>query len=313
MIVTELYNGQGLGNQLWCYFVTRVIAHRNGYEFGIQSPYKFKGKEFMTIDFGKEVIGGSGPEGGPPITLPESINSYYRERTVSHPNGIDISRADSGLVSIPDGTKIDGCMQSLSYIKEYRAEIKNWIKLTKNDDISMDMDTCIIHIRGGDFRFSSAFLNKNYYDNAINHMLYKNPNMKFAIVTDDIGYSRSIYPNIPIVGGSSTGVNDSNIASHHIGGPIWMDWLILSNAKNVIMSASSFSFWPVYLNDNVDVIAPMYWADYNRSNGYWSTGDIIVDGWRYLNRSNELVDSDTCQLNLKSFEKENEYMYTSKL
>ncbi|GAH68596.1 unnamed protein product, partial [marine sediment metagenome] len=58
MIVTELYNGQGLGNQLWSYVVTRVIALDRGFDFGIMNPEKFKGKDFMSLDFGKEVIGG---------------------------------------------------------------------------------------------------------------------------------------------------------------------------------------------------------------------------------------------------------------
>ena len=48
MIITELYDGQGLGNQLWCYVTTRVIAKKNGYDFGIQSPEKFKGIYFIT-------------------------------------------------------------------------------------------------------------------------------------------------------------------------------------------------------------------------------------------------------------------------
>ena len=42
MIINELYNGSGLGNQLWRYTVTRVIADRNGYDFGIMNPQKFK-------------------------------------------------------------------------------------------------------------------------------------------------------------------------------------------------------------------------------------------------------------------------------
>ena len=49
MIVTELYDGQGLGNQLWCYFVTKIIAKHNGYDYGIIGKNKFKGKEFIKI------------------------------------------------------------------------------------------------------------------------------------------------------------------------------------------------------------------------------------------------------------------------
>ncbi len=307
MITTELYNGQGLGNQLWCYFVTRIIASKNGYEFGIQSPHKFKGKEFMSIDFGREVIGGSGPEGGPPITLPNGISNYYRERITRHPNGIDISKMDNELISIPDNTKIDGNMQSMMYIKDHKDLISNWIKIEKSVLCDLPDDLCVIHIRGGDFKSSSAFLSKNYYDSAIKQMLLRNGNMRFSIVTDDINYSKSIYPDLPIIGGSSTGNVDINIAPHHIGGPIWMDWNILSHAKNIIMSASSFSFWPVYLNTKSYVIAPMYWADYNKSDGYWSCGDSIVDGWNYLDKNNIILNSDDCLIRKKEYEKNKNY------
>ncbi len=82
MIITEIYNGQGLGNQLWCYVVTRVIALDRGYEFGIKSPEKFKCNDFLTLDCGKQVIGGTGQEGGPPDSLPEGITNYYKELIV---------------------------------------------------------------------------------------------------------------------------------------------------------------------------------------------------------------------------------------
>ena len=72
MIVTEIYNGQGLGNQLACYITTRVVALDNGFDFGIMSTHKFKCLDFMDLDFGLPVIGGSIPyEGSPPTTLPE--------------------------------------------------------------------------------------------------------------------------------------------------------------------------------------------------------------------------------------------------
>ena len=50
MIVTEIYNGQGLGNQLACYVTTRVLAIDKNYEFGIMNPHKLKCKDFMTLD-----------------------------------------------------------------------------------------------------------------------------------------------------------------------------------------------------------------------------------------------------------------------
>ena len=86
MIVTEIYNGQGLGNQLFCYITTRSIALENGYEFGIMNPNKFKCLDFLDLDFGKEVIGGSGPEGGPPTQLPDGILNHYNEKQLNDKN-----------------------------------------------------------------------------------------------------------------------------------------------------------------------------------------------------------------------------------
>jgi len=86
MIVNELYNGSGLGNQLWNYVVTRTIALDNGYDFGIMGTEKFKGMDFFeNIDFGEQVVGGYGPEGGPPTSLPDGISYYFVENEIKHP------------------------------------------------------------------------------------------------------------------------------------------------------------------------------------------------------------------------------------
>jgi hypothetical protein len=65
MIITELYHGQGLGNQLFAYVTTRMLAHKLGFDFGIIGKENFgdsrvntKGFYFMDLDFGKDVVGG---------------------------------------------------------------------------------------------------------------------------------------------------------------------------------------------------------------------------------------------------------------
>ena len=199
-------------------------------------------------------------------------------------------------------------MQSIYYINDFREDIKRWCKIKETHNIkdyALD-NICIINIRGGDFHNSSSILYKNYYDAGISIMKKKNPNMIFYIITDDYNYSKNMYPNIEIIGGSSNMNNrDSTKASHHIGGPIWKDWTILYNAKNAIISASSFAFWPVWLNDNINVIAPMYWGDHKHSNGYWSMGDSLIEGWNYLNKEGKLYNYEEC-LKLKNiFEETN--------
>jgi hypothetical protein len=299
MIVTELYNGQGLGNQLWCYVVTRLIAESNNYGFGIMSPEKFKGKEFIDLDFGKKVTGGSGPEGGPPNILPDTITHYYKENLIRHPNsGLDISPKDDIMLNIGDNTKIDGTMQSFEYVKNYKDKISGYLKIQEDKKILdySDDNICIIHIRGGDFKNSSAMLYSNYYTNAMNYFRMKNNDMVFYVVTDDVNTAKQILPNVQIIGSSTTNSTDSNKANHHLGGPIWIDYSILNNAKNIIISASSFSWWPVWTNpNNPSVITPKYWAAHKLNSGYWSCGESLIDGWNYMDINGIVSDYKTCK------------------
>jgi hypothetical protein len=57
MIGTEFIDGQGLGNQLFCYVTARAVAEENGYEFGTAGQECFavnihsnRGMYFMDID-----------------------------------------------------------------------------------------------------------------------------------------------------------------------------------------------------------------------------------------------------------------------
>lgn len=299
MIVTEFLNGQGLGNQLWCYAVTRTIALDNGFQFGIMSPNKFKGSEFMDLDFGELVSGGSGPEGGPPLILPDGITNYYMEKRVKHPlSGADISPLDDRLRKIQDNTKIDGVMQSENYIIHRKEEVQNWFKIDEEKEIrnySSD-NFCVIHFRGGDFKGAdTTLLSVEYYRNAMNKIKSEHRNINFVIVTDDIILSKQYFPDVEIVGASITGLVDSKKAGHHIGGPIGIDYSIIKNARYLILSNSSFSWWAAWTNVVAEkIIAPKYWARYNVSDGYWSNGDTLTRGWVWLDRNGVFFEYDQC-------------------
>jgi len=293
MIVTELYNGQGLGNQLWCYAVTRTISLDLGFDFGIMSPHKFKGSEFMDIDFGNPVMGGDGLEGGPPTSLPDSIVNYYREKKVNHPkHGYDISPLDVNLINVSDNTKIDGEMQAEDYIYHRKGEIIDWLKVEgkKTDNL------CVIHFRGGDFvGAGTTLLPIEYYMNAINKMKEFHGNIDFAIVTDDSILANKYFPEIEIIGSSITNQQDSKKAPHHIGGPVEIDYSILNNAEYLILSNSSFGWWAAWTNTHVkEVIAPKYWARYNISEGHWSSGDSLTRDWIWLDRNGDCFDYNQC-------------------
>ena len=139
MITTEIYDGQGLGNQLWCYVTTRVIALNRGYGFGVTAPEKFLGRDFFDLDYGMKV---------------EGIKNHYIERKIIHPlSGADIRTYDSDLVNVADNTKIDGLMQDEQYIIHRKNEIKKWLTVKKEYDCydySSD-DICVINFRGSGY------------------------------------------------------------------------------------------------------------------------------------------------------------------
>ena len=263
MLVNELYNGSGLGNQLWRYTVTRTIALNNGYKFGIMHPERFKALNIMNLDFGQPVIGGTGPEGGPPLTLPEGIERYYEEKSLIHPvYKCDCRLYDPDLANIPDNTKIDGNMESEKYLEGRKDEIREWLKIRKDRqiyDFKRD-NICVLAFRGGEYRgIPDLFLPVEYWQRAVQLMLSRNPEMQFIVVTGDVATAQNMFPHFP---------------TYHFDGET--DWILVRNAKNIILSNSSFAWMPTWINDEIlNVIAPKYWGKHNVSDGFLGTRRFI--------------------------------------
>ena len=272
MIITELWNGQGLGNQLACYVTTRCIALENGFEFGIAHPERFKGKDFLkNLDFGKEVVGGyTAVEGQPPQLLPEGIRNYYKEKSVKHPNGSDISPYDWAMYyKMQDGTKIDGTMQGIEYFQRFKDQVKEWLRV---EPMVLPDNLCVINFRGGEYKsYPSFFLTQTYWMKAIYHMKRIRPDMEFEVVTDDPQSARHFFPELKI--------------SHDIGN----DYRTIQHAKYLILSNSSFAIFPAYLNEVLKFcIYPRYFGRHNISDGYWCIDQNYFPMWANMNREGVL-------------------------
>jgi hypothetical protein len=306
MIANELYDGQGLGNQLWNYVVARVIADKKHCGFAILGREKFKGRDFMDIDFGVNLHGGFSPEGGPPRKLPHGIDYYYREKKEAIKGSTtDVSRTDQGLLAISQQTKFDGNCQSTVYLKGYREKIISWLRIKSDyNKYSLGENACVIHLRCGDFStIKDVFLPPTYYIQAMKYIKKQNPKVKFYCVTDEKDKAMSILPDIEVVGSAVMNEEDKNKASHHRGGPVGIDFSYLVNAAYLIIPNSSFSWWAGYLNTHKKVVvAPKYWARYNTSDGFWSTSDIITDGFTYLNKEGKPSTPEECWAEKTVFE-----------
>jgi hypothetical protein len=276
MITTEFYYGQGFGNQLAVYVTTRAIAKRNGYDFGFTGlenfgdrRYNDKGVYFMDIDLGRPV---------------EGITSHYREKETrirtgnSHHDstiGCDVRLCDPNLLSVPDGTKIDGIMQGEDYFIDYEQDVKEWLRVKPEFDCKdyMSDDICVLNIRDyeGD---PTLFLTRNYWIRAINHMLRLNPKMGFLVITEKPEMAKRLLPEL------------QNSVYHF---DLAKDYSIIKNAKWLIVSNSSFAYFPAFTNEVARlIIAPKYWARHNVSDGYWACGFNISRKFTYMDRSGTL-------------------------
>lgn len=314
MIVNEMYQGQGLGNQIWNLLATRIIAEKMNYEWGINVKKPFKASHFLpNMSYGINVTTGDSPEGGPPTVLPDDITNYYKEPMLHYPpdmGGEDASFFDSYFwESLPDNTKIDGIFQKIGYIKDRRKEISYWLEPSvKNYDYFND-DICVIHFRGNDYLGTTAWTPSEYYKNASEEMLKINSNMKFFVVTDDEENAKNFIPFAEIIGANkSNWVFDERLQESRPDHAI--DYSIIYYSKYLIISSSTFSFWPAWASPNVKkVIAPKYWFDHKISNGWWRPDDSIVDDWFYLDREGNLTNGVECKEQYERYKLTNNFYH----
>jgi len=290
MITTNLTGN--LGNHMWQYAVCRTIAEKLGYEWGINpnpSHDYFNGQSqmtFMNVDFGKPV---------------EGITKEFHETWTffSHIDDVNVTMLDHKLYEIEDNSIMlgrdgakGGIYQSEDYIIDRKEDIKKWYeikeesklhydKLLLDMGISLDDNLCVINFRGGEYRnIPNVLVRREYWRDAINHMLTINPNMRFLLITDDVQCANSFMP--------------FQIQAIHV--DVGFDFYVVNQAKWLILSNSSFGWWAGWLNIYANkIIAPKYWSRHNVSDGYWSTGDAYTRCFTYMDRDGVLFDYETCK------------------
>lgn len=291
MLGTELLKGQGLGNQLFCYVTTRCLALQNRYDFSIlgreilgNDRYSQKGLYFMNLDLGllskKEDYKGQYWEKENRLFLPNSQHDLTY--------GAYVAGTDQRLMQIEDNMLIGGNMQSQDYFRQYKQEIKEWLRVKPEyDSLEYSRDNlCIVNLRGGEYTSSpELYLKKSYWLHAMRQMKKVREDMEFLIVTDDIEAACKLLPGISVMHGN-----------------LHEDYVHIKNAKYLILSNSSFAFFPAYTSETLQMaIAPKYWARYNVSDGYWASEQNIYDEFIYMDRRGRLFTAEECRKELEQY------------
>jgi hypothetical protein len=299
MITTEFYYGQGLGNQLFVYVTTRAIAEDKGYDFGFTGlknlgdrRYNDRGLYFMDLDLGKEVDESSVFTAYVEKDARLKLDTCDHDRTI----GCDIRLTDLNLLNVSDNTKIDGIMQSEDYYYHRKQDIKQWLKVKSEYDcydFTSD-DICVLNIRDNSGS-PELFLSRDYWVRSIYHMLRINPNMQFLIITENPEMAKSLLPEL------AENVYHFDVAK---------DYSIIKNARWLIMSNTTFSYFPAITNEEAKlIIAPKYWLRHNVSDGFWSCGYNLYRDFIYMDRVGNLQTYEECKREFELYKIENSHLY----
>ncbi len=291
MIGTELLKGQGLGNQLFCYITTRCIAREQGYDFAIlgeetvaNNIHSSCGMYFMNLDYGKKAEKDDFGQ-----VYNEKENRIYlgnSRHDLTH--GCYITGTDTDMQNIADGTLLSGNMQAEDYYLKYKSDIREWLKVKPEYD-TMEYsreNLCILHLRCSDYLdCPELYLRKKYWLDGMKNMRKINPQMEFMIITNDVKEAGKILPGVPAY--------NFDLAK---------DYSILKNAGYLLLSNSSFAYFPAFTSTTVKyIIAPKYWARHNVSNGYWASEQNIYQGWHYQDRKGKIFSDDECRQELERY------------
>lgn len=293
MLATELLNGQGLGNQLFCYITTRCIAADNHLDFSIlgsglmaNNAHSSCGMYFMDLDYGVP----SAREDYQKVYCEKEDRIYVGNSRHDLTHGCYVTGVDEQLLHPEDGTLLCGNMQAEKYYIDHKEEIRQWLKVKEEYDC-MEYSRehlCILHLRCSDYLdCPELYLRKKYWKDGIRNMRKIDPDMEFMIITNDVKEANKILPGIPAC--------NFDLAK---------DYSIIKNARYLLLSNSSFTYFPAFTSTRVQyILAPKYWARHNVSDGYWASEQNIYEGWHYQDRKGRVFSWEECREELEEYKK----------
>ena len=275
MLIIRFENGQGLGNQLWCFAVAKSLSEKLNTELYIQDLHKFKGKDFLKLNY--QIIKDINLENK---LINKSIKTFNERTFYDSKIKYLLTGFDERVLKIKEDTLLKGNFQSEKYFFNDFEKLNNYISIKQNikEDIYIDSDTCILNIRGGEYKRHKNFLLPiSYWKNAMDNFRDRFNIHKFKIVTDDYKYAKSIFPNLEVIHGD-----------------IKECYLSIYKCSNIIVSNSSFSYFPCKTGNIKNVIAPMYWARHKNNFGRWISPCNIYKDWLWQDHKNKIWKYDEC-------------------
>jgi hypothetical protein len=136
---------------------------------------------------------------------------------------------------------LDGWFQRHEYYRPHREKIREWLAFHPGVRMPDARPDVVVHVRRTDYVHQGWALPFSYYQEAMERLVPRGGDI--WIVTDDRHdpFFRNFTQWRPTFA-SGTAVEDM---------------LLMSRAKRIIMSQSTFSWWPTFLGDPVEVACPI--------------------------------------------------------
>ncbi len=290
MIIIEFKQGQGLGNQLWCFASAKSISKKNKTKLAVRNLEKFKANNFLNLDFD--------------IEYNNENFEYFNEKLYYD---IDLKYISSDFdkrvenLSPSKNFLLNGLFQSEKYFFNNFKLLKKWIVPKFKIKINLKLNSCIINLRGGEYKRHKKFiLPFSYWQNAIDYMKHKFNINDFIVVTDDYNYAKALFPNYKIIS------NDIELCFNYI-----------YSCSNIIVSNSSFSYFPINLSPiKKIVIAPKNWARFSSKENRWSSPANFYKSWLYMDQFGKVYKYNQLLSAVKKtveFYEKNKLLYDDKL
>jgi hypothetical protein len=160
---------------------------------------------------------------------------------------------NSKLFDLSD-VKLIGYWQKESYLKLIRKDLQDHLTFNIKTDLTELItmlkkdNVVVIHVRGGDYINLGWELDETYYNAAIERFSQK-PNTKYFIITDDKSRLEQLSLNFKY-----ELIDDFN------GHQSYINMYLISIARNIVLSNSTFAWWGAYLNSDYNkVVVPRIW------------------------------------------------------
>lgn len=292
MIIVRLWGG--LGNQLFQYAYAYAAAERNHSELCLDTSYYSENKNMPEHAARPKIF--DLPISERNTQIPDSV-----KKSIAILHGRNINR----LIRIPPKSKLK--IGSYTYIKESRFRYQPWLREVDKPDVYFDgywqcekyfedfrsqlqeqfvptqvsashdrwlaeIDHCnsvAIHIRRGDYvnnhnPFSNLYLLESpYFQESIRYIKEHVDNPVFYIFTNDVAWVKEALPHWNI---------QARVVSQDRTLSDLDEFSLMKHCCHQIISNSTFSWWPAWLNDRKEkiVIAPDRW---------FGNRDILCPDW----------------------------------